>query len=405
MSKRILISGASVAGNTAAFWLSTLGFDVTVVEKWPDFRKGGQNMDVRDVGRDVLRRMGLDETALRHGTKEEGTAWIDHKGEVVAEFVTEELGADGPTAELEILRGDLSELIYDATKARCDFRFDDRIAEIEDREATVEVKFASGRSAEFDAVIIAEGVGSATRELVFPGENDPRWMDLTIAYFTIPRAPDDDRMWRWYNATHGRSVSLRPDNHGTARAMLSIRKPNEGEQDLDEQTQRAYLKDQFKDAGWKADRVLAGLETTDDFYFDVLRQVRLDTWSKGRVALLGDAAWCATPMAGIGATLAITGAYVLAQEMARHGDPVTAFSAYERMMRPMVEDGQGVPKIGIKMMNPETSLGIKFLHTALHLASTPPVKKVMGTAFSRQLKTPDLSVYDTSQTVKEQSRA
>ncbi|MDV3253246.1 FAD-dependent monooxygenase [Devosia sp. BK] len=395
MSKRILISGASIAGNTAAFWLGKLGFDVTVVEKWPDFRKGGQNIDVRDVGRDVLRRMGLDEAALDRGTKEEGTAWIDHDGEVVAEFVTEDLGADGPTAELEILRGDLAELIYDAAKDRCDFRFGDSIAEFIDHADRVEVTFQSGRIDSFDAVIIAEGVGSASRELVFPGENEPRWMDLTIAYFTIPRASDDDRMWRWYNTTHGRSISLRPDDHGTARAMLSIRKPHEGEQDWNEEQQRAFLRDQFKDAGWQADRVLAGLDQTDDFYFDVLRQVRLENWSKGRIALLGDAAWCATPMAGIGATLAVTGAYVLAQELARNADIETAFSRYEQAMRPMVEDGQGVPKFGIKMMNPQTSIGIKFLHAALHLASTPPLRKVMGTAFSRKLKTPDLDVYAT----------
>jgi len=394
MNKRVLISGASIAGNTAAFWLSRHGFDVTVVEKWPHFRKGGQNIDVRDVGRDVLRRMGLDELALANGTKEEGTAWIDHDGKVVAEFVTEELGADGPTAELEILRGDLAQLIYESARERCDFRFGDCISGVHDDGAKVTVEFSNSETEVFDAVLVAEGVGSSTREMVFPGANDPRWMDLTIAYFTIPRAADDDRMWRWYNATHGRSISIRPDNHGTARAMLSIRKAQEGEQDWDEVRQRAYLKDRFKDAGWKAERILAGLETTNDFYFDVLRQVRLEKWSKGRVALMGDAAWCATPMAGIGATLAVTGAYVVAQELARHSDVSAAFSAYEQTMRPMVEEGQNVPKLGIKMMNPETSVGIKFLHTALHLASTPPVKKIMGTAFSRKIAAPDLSVYE-----------
>ena len=166
-------------------------------------------------------------------------------------------------------------------------------------------------------MVVAEGVGSSTRELVFPGENDPRWMDLTMAYFTIPRIASDDRLWRWYHATDGRSISLRPDRHGTTRAMFCVQKKPEGEQDWDVARQKAWLAETFADAGWQAPRVIAAMAQTQDFYFDVLRQVRMDRWASGRVVLLGDAAWCVTPLGGIGATLALTGAYVLAGELAR----------------------------------------------------------------------------------------
>ncbi|PPU46597.1 FAD-binding monooxygenase [Xanthomonas arboricola] len=394
MARRILITGASVAGNTVAWALAQQGFDVSVVEQTAQFRDGGQNIDVRGVGREVLQRMGLEQAALDHGTGEEGTAWVDDHGHAVATFKTDDMDGDGPTAELEILRGDLARLLYDAARQKAEYRFGDRIASIDDDGEAATVHFRSGRSDRFDAVIVAEGVGSATRELLFPGENDPRWMDLTIAYFTIARTDDDDRLWRWYHATGGRSISLRPDQHGTTRAMLSLQKAPEGEQDWDMATQKAYLRERFADAGWQAARVLDGMDTTDDFYFDALRQVRMPRWHAGRVVLTGDAAWCATPLAGIGATLAVTGGYVLANEIARAATLEQAFAAYADAMRPMVEQGQGVPKIGPRLMNPHSRLGIQLLHGALKFASQPSIQNIAAKLMTPSMKAPDLSRYE-----------
>lgn len=394
MSRRFLISGASIAGNTAAWWLVQNGFDVTVVERAPAFRDGGQNIDVRGVGREVLRRMGLEQAALDHGTGEEGTAWVDEQGRVAAQFKTDDMEGDGPTAELEILRGDLARLLYKSVCKHAHFRFDDSVATIVEDENAATVTFDGGRTERFDAAIVAEGVGSATREKIFLGENDTRWMDMIIAYFTIDRTPDDDRMWRWYNAIGGRSVSLRPDSHGTTRAMLSIQGPSNGEQDFDVAKQKSFLRERFADVGWQAQRVLQGLDDTDDFYFDVLRQVRLKRWSKGRVVLTGDAAWCATPLGGVGATLAVTGAYVLAEELSRTADVSSAFAAYESAMRPMVKQGQGIPKIAPRMMNPHSRLGIRTLHAVLNIASRPALRAKAGKLFARQPKEPDISLYN-----------
>ena len=256
MARRILITGASIAGNTAAWWLGRHGFDVTVVERTPEFRDGGQNVDVRGVGREVLRRMGLERSALDNGTREEGTAWVDASGGAAARFDVAGFEGDGPTAEMEILRGDLARLLYVPARERATFRFGDRVARIDDGGDGATVSFASGTVERYDAVVVAEGVGSATRELVFPGENEPRWMGLTIAYFTIPRTANDDRMWRWFNATDGRGVSLRPDNHGTTRAMLMDRDAPAAAGDWDRDRQKAYLRRRFADAGWQAGRVL-----------------------------------------------------------------------------------------------------------------------------------------------------
>lgn len=393
MVRRVLVTGASVAGNTAAWWLGRQGCDVTVVERAPDFRDGGQNVDVRGLGREVLRRMGLEKAALDHGTGELGTAWVGEGGRIAARFMLDGKG-DGPTAEMEILRGDLARLLYEAAKDRATFRFGDSVTAIEQDDKSATVTFNGGRTESFDAVVVAEGVGSSTRDLVFPGENEPRMMDMTIAYCTIPRTATDDRLWRWYNATGGRSVTLRPDMHGTARAMLIVQGPRGGQQDWAVGRQKAYLRETFSDVGWEAQRVLAGLEDAGDFYFEVLRQVRMPAWSRGRVALVGDAAWCATPLAGMGTTLAVVGAYALAGELARADDVRAGFAAYERYMRPMVKEAQSIPKIVPRLMNPRSRLGIRVLHGTVKVASSSGVRAIAAKIASRNGEGQALPVFD-----------
>ena len=371
--KRVLITGASIAGCAAVWWLARVGCEVVVAERAPAFRDGGQNVDVRGLAREVLRRMGLEEAALRAGTGEEGTAWVDRTGRVVAAVG---VGDGGPTAEMEILRGDLAHLLFDAARDRADWRFGEAVATISQDAAGVDVTFRSERTERFDAVIVAEGVGSTTREMMFPGENRPRWMDVAIAYFTIPRRPDDDRSWRWFPAARGRSVSLRPDRHGTARAMLIQQGRRRDLLDWRPDQQKAWLRERFAGAGWQTGRVLDGMAETDDFYFDVLRQVRLPRWSNGRVVLLGDAAWCVTPLGGIGASLAVTGAAVLAGAMKEASDLPTAFSEFERFMRPLAARGQGVPKIAPRIMQPRTRIGVFALHSLLRLLTRPAVLRL-----------------------------
>lgn len=381
-AQSVLITGASVAGNTLAWWLDHWGFNVTVVEKHPQFRDGGQNIDVRGVGRDVLRKMGLEDDVKRNGTGEKGIRFVDENNAEIAEFDVDEIGANGPTAELEILRGDLAKILYEACDDRVTFRFDDSAKEIDPGANSARVTFTSGKVETYDFVIVAEGVGSSTRELAFSGENDPRWLDVTMGYFTIPKGEGDDDHCRIYTAGKGRSIWLRPDNKGTTRAILVVQKEADGEQDLSAGEQKRFLKKHFTDVGWETPRVLRGLETTDDFYFDVLRQVKLEHWSRGRVILTGDAAWCATPISGIGTTLAIVGSYVLAGELATEGDSEAAVRSYEDIMRPYVGKGQGVPNIAPKMLQPQTRFGVALQHAVLRIAVVPGVKQVVTKLFA-----------------------
>lgn len=374
--RRVLITGASIAGNTLAWWLSHSGFDVTVVERHPEFRDGGQNIDVRGAGREVLAKMGLEREVRERGTGETGIRFVDKDDQSIAQFDLEDTGADGPTAELEILRGDLARVLFDACGESVEFRFGDSIKSVDEGGGRVGVTFESGRTEDFDLVVIAEGVGSSTREIVFPGENKPRWLDVIMGYFTIPKGRRDNDLCRIFTAGESRSIWLRPDNKGTTRSILVVQKPPEWEEDFSVDEQKAFLRERFADAGWEAARVLQGLETTEDLYFDVIRQVKMDRWSTQRIVLTGDAAWCATPISGIGTTLAIIGAYVLAGELSRADSIESALQRYEDVMRPIVEEGQDVPKIAPKLLQPKTRFAVALQHAILRVAAAPGIKQI-----------------------------
>jgi 2-polyprenyl-6-methoxyphenol hydroxylase-like FAD-dependent oxidoreductase len=394
MPRRILVTGASVAGNTAAWWLTRFGFEVDVVEKALAFREGGQNVDVRGSARDVLRRMDLEEAAFERTTPELGTEWVDEDNKTIARFEAGSTGSDNaPTAELEIRRGDIARLIYDSTRERASFRFGDSVQAVAQDGAGAEVTFASGERTRYDLVVVAEGVGSHTRELLFPGENKPRWMDLTIAYFSLPREPHDTDYARVYNTVHGRGATLKPARDNFLGAYIGIHKKPQGEHEWSPARQRQYMLDQFAGDGWEFPRILEAMKDVDDFYFDVLRQVRMERWSSGSVVLTGDAAWAPTPLSGIGTSLAIVGGYVLAGELARQSDPASAFGCYEKVMRPFVQEGQNIPKIVPRMLWPHNAPELMMMRSAMRVAGMPLVKKVFSSTFARDSNRIDLPDY------------
>lgn len=378
MIQRILITGASIAGPALAWWLHRFGFYVTVVERAPEFRDGGQNIDVRGAARTVLERMGLFQAVKDHGTGEQGFAFVDEEGAVVAEFDEAELGSNSLTAELEILRGDLARLLYEHSRAQVSYRFGDSITAVQETEQQVTVTFAHGAPENFDLVVVAEGANSTTRQLLFGEAVTRKPYDLYVAYFTIPREAGDGKIARSYNAPGGRSLCLRPDNQGTTRALLALQQEPAGYESLAPDEQKATLQRLFADAGWEAPRILRELVNADDFYFEMVSQVKLDSWTQGRVVLTGDAAWCAGPF-GVGTTLALVGGYVLAGELHRHAhDYGAAFAAYEHLMRPYAEEGQDVPKLAPRLANPQTQVGIAVQRAVLRVAAAPGIRQVVG---------------------------
>lgn len=334
-SKSVLICGASIAGPILAWWLSKFGFMVTVIERADELRVGGQNIDIKGAAQEVAAKMGILPQIKEAGTGEKGTRYVDADGRVKAEFAKGEFG--GLTTDLEILRGDLVRILYDSTKSDVEYIFGDSVTTIHQQQDYVDVVFEHSASKRFDIVIGADGLRSSTRELIFGDEPELRYLGLYTSYFTIPKGESDSDWAQWYFATKSRNVLLRPDNEGTTRASLNFLCEDETFSRLSQQQQKLLLRETFARAGWDTDRVLKGLEHSDDLYLDAVTQVRAPRWSDGRVALVGDAAHSPTPISGKGTALAMIGAYILANELSLADSPQAAFRAYDQKLRPYVE--------------------------------------------------------------------
>jgi len=307
-TQKVLVTGASVAGPALAYWLSRQGMEVTVVEKASAFRDGGQTIDVRGAGRVVVQRMGLEDLIRANTTREQGIAFVDQDNRTKAFIGVNAFDGKGPIAELEILRGELAKLLIQHSQHLATYRFGDSIAAMEDDGEQVHVRFEQGGEQVYDLVIVAEGIGSTTRNQVFGNEVQRRPLDVYTAYFTLPRQPNDGQLMRWYNIPGGRCVCLRPDNLGTTRAFLSFQQAPSGYEKLAQDQQISLLKQRFADVGWETPRVLAALDDTTDLYLEAVGQVKMSRWSKGRIALVGDAAYCASPISGMGTSLGLCGA-------------------------------------------------------------------------------------------------
>lgn len=377
VAKKVLVSGASIAGPTLAFWLAKYGFAVTVVERAPGLRLGGQNIDVNGPARKVVRKMGIEGAILAQNTTEVGLQIIGQDGQVAGEF-PKDASLTG-TRELEILRGDLVQILYDCSKAHVDYRFGDSITALEQHPDEVLVTFASGTTEAFQLVVAADGVRSKTRQLMFGDAPQFNSLGLYIAYMTIPRQSTDNDWWRWYTAVDRRVLMLRPDNKGTIRASVAFLEDDSATHEkrtTDEQ--KSILKAKLAGAGWEADRIRQAIDGTDDLYLDKVGQIKAPRWSDGRVAMIGDAAYCPTPVSGKGTTLAIVGAYVLAGELSQHERHEDAFAAYEKLMRPYVEEVQKLPPGTPKLVYPETKFGVTVLNTVASIVASKPVQKVAG---------------------------
>ncbi|KYF84969.1 FAD-binding monooxygenase [Sorangium cellulosum] len=392
--RTVLISGASIAGPALAFWLARHGFRPVVVERADALRLGGQNIDVQGAARKVIRRMGLEDDIRAATTGEQGLRFVDEHDVTRAELPAGNADSGAFTKEIEILRGDLARILYDHTRDTTEYIFGDQIKGLRDHGDRVTVSFEHGAERDVDLVVAADGIRSRTRELIVGDEPRIRPLDLYASYFTIPRGASDTAWARWYNAPGSRSILLRPDNVGTTRASLWFLSPTRGYERLSAAEQKALLVSVYAGAAWETPRVLAGLADAEDVYFDAVSQVMAPRWSHGRAALVGDAAYCPSPVSGMGASLSLVGAYVLAGELSRHADHRDAFAAYEKLMRPYVNRAQKLPPGVPWIAHPKSRLGISILHTVLRLAFSPrlrPREGWPGSSTADKIELPDYS--------------
>ncbi|KAK0564067.1 hypothetical protein OC844_001908 [Tilletia horrida] len=418
--RRVLISGAGVAGPVLAYWLHRASasagrpIQTTLVERAPNLRTNGQTIDIRGKARRVIADMGLEARIRAACTHEEGQHIVDWRtGAVLGSFGA---GADRGVCDIEILRYKMCKILYEATRDSTEYVFGDAIKNIEQdpqlgsgggggREAVVE--FESGRRASYDVVVLADGMTSRPRSLVFPTSSSSasdandrdavvryRSLGFKTAYFAIPYDPQTDGTWSRVCAfPRSRVIWTRPDanpadgNPPSLRVFLISRSPQAEAlfadyRSLDVVEQKRRWRTLFEGAGWQTERILNAMDasttqTADDgFYMQDIAQIRASTWHADRVVLVGDAAYCPSPMSGMGTSCAITGAYVLANELAKSevdwSDSASlraAFASYERICRPYIEEAQDINRFFTHRVTPSSALDLAAFRLAVRAGS------------------------------------
>ncbi|MGW5454410.1 FAD-dependent monooxygenase [Nocardia sp. NPDC003979] len=353
----VLISGASIAGPALAFWLHKVGFEVTVVEKSAGVRGGGYPIDLRGTAVEVAYRMGiLPQLQLAHIDTQRVT-FLEADGSRAAVVHPQAVtgGVDGH--DLEVPRETLTNVLYTAVRDDVEFVFDDSVDALTEHEHGVDVTFHSGAQRSFDLVVGADGLHSRTRTLAFgPEQNYLRYLGYCFAICTMPNTfglAHEALIWN----TPGRAAALYAvGNNDDVHALLTFAHPEPPHEALrDSETRRALISTLFGDDGWKVPDIVEAVCGSPDPFFDTVSQIHMPQWSAGRVALVGDAAYAPSFLTGQGSSLALVGAYMLAESLAAHEDHTTAFTAYERASRPFVELNQSQIATGEAALFPTTA--------------------------------------------------
>jgi 2-polyprenyl-6-methoxyphenol hydroxylase-like FAD-dependent oxidoreductase len=376
---RILISGAGIAGPVCAYFLrlSHPTASITIIERAPEIRKEGQTIDVIDEGTKIFDLMGITERVKAETTQEKGLDFIDSSGTTWGHFPqTTDISF---SREIEIVRGTLAQILWEVTKDKVDYVFDEAITGITQTTDEVDVEFRTGNKGTYDILIIADGLTSRTRALAF--NQDVRYpiksLNQYVAGFSLPANPKEgDGEWaKWYSTPGGRVIVHRPDGTGKMRTNFikmdyTTDTRNACSSKTPIQQQKEYFAQLFTENGWDSKRLVKAMMDSTDFYTYEVGQVKMDKWSTGRIVMIGDAASCPSPISGQGTNVAITQAYVLAAMITKHPNNHKAgFEAYEKELRGWVEGIQKLVPGAPEVACPQSYWGVRALLWASYLGS------------------------------------
>jgi 2-polyprenyl-6-methoxyphenol hydroxylase-like FAD-dependent oxidoreductase len=388
---KIAISGAGVAGPALAYWLLRCGHEPTLIEAAPALRTGGYVIDFWGVGYQVAQRMGIEPALLEAGYQVGSIRSVDGRGRIRAELRTDrfqELAGGGFTS---LPRGDLAASVYASLEGRVETCFGNSIRSIEQDDKRVRLDFEHGPSREFDLLVGADGLHSNVRNRVFGPENDyEHFLGYRVAAAVVDGyEPRDELVYVGFGMP-GRQLS-RFTLRGNRTLFLFVFRSADRQDPGDVASRRALLQREFGDGGWECRRILAALDEVEELYFDVVSQIRMPRWSKGRVMLIGDAAACVSLLAGEGTGLAMTEAYVLAGELKRAGgDHERAFADHEARLRPLIEAKQKSAEAFASSFAPRTAFGIWLRNQALRAMNFEPLARLLiGRSLRDNIELPD----------------
>lgn len=405
----ILVVGAGCAGPAFALLLQKTNpkHTITVIERTPSLRTGGQQLDFKGRGLTIVKKLGLLDRFKEVSVKETGMSFVNDKGKPLLSFginPADETRAQGAglTNEYEIMRGDIVKVFYDASLAEkesldkeggenreggLEYKFDTTITALEQNKNAVTVTFSNGQTSSYDLVVAADGQNSRTRRMAFDesvNANCFNTLGVHAAYYEIPRIPADGSDAQVHFASDSRVMMTRTGDRNMMQIYLFLMKDKDRHTRMQvvhkqpiQQQKEAWMQ-LFKDAGWQSERFTEGLKDTKDFYAHEIAQVKVPQHHAGRVVLLGDAGYCPTLFTGMGTTLSSVGAYILAGELAKHGDNVeAALQGYEEMLKEPIEKYQKFPSLANSILYPSSAFGIRMLHFVFCIVSVFRIDKLL----------------------------
>ncbi len=348
--KKVLVSGASIAGLSTAYWMNKSGYKVTVVEIANELRVSGAAVDLRGHTVDIVKRMGMFEQLK---LKRLNVEMIEFKnaGDVTegSILLTNEEGAELPNDDIEIERDKFMSIVFDVLKNDVEFIFNNSITVLNETKDNIEVTFNNGSQRAFDLVFGCDGIHSGVRKIWFGHETE--YTHFLGAYFSITivnKLLIKQKTMQMYNVPD-KAITLNAYNNKTDIIFCFFSEKKIPYDYRDVAQQRKIILEQFAGQGWRTAELLEELHHSKNFYFDKFCQIKMPSWTKGRVALVGDAGYCASPAAGMGASLSMEGAATLADALQKHnGNFELAFQDYNNNLRPFIEEVQATAELNVK---------------------------------------------------------
>ena len=393
---KIIINGAGIAGQTLAYWLLRYGFEPTLVEQAPRLRTGGYVVDFWGTGFDVAEKMGLIPKLMSKSYAVEELRLVDSQGKRCGGFSTKVFHEATNGRYFSLPRSDLAAAIYGEIASGVKIVFADSIASVTQDETGVRVEFDRAPAQIFDLAIGADGLHSRVRGLIFGDQKQfERYLGYQVAAFEVEGyRPCDELVYVSYN---------RPGKHVSRFAMRDNRTmflfvfsddrsdpPNPG----DLRAQKEILHARFDDAGWECLQIMEAMGACDSIYFDRVSQIRMEGWTEGRLALVGDAAFCPSLLGGEGCALAMTAAFVLAGELyCASGNHREAFARYETILGSFIAGKQKTAESFAKVFAPRTALGLWFRNQIFKTMSIPFLgERMIVRSFLDKIALPDYSM-------------